>query len=430
MATDTDREIRSGPLGTTSNGSGMSRPAVSRPRRVTLLGPLLLVLSVGLLGFNLWWYWRESRPLPDLKTLSDWVGKGEYDRAEPALQEHLRRSPNSGEVRTVLARVLAARNDLLGCARQLHEVPPWWPTMADALYRAGQAYLMVDRAKDAEAVWQAVIERDPLHPRPPEIFHDTCLELLKLYSTEDRWEDAAVVIWRAYEEANPVDHPILLSMRLRSELERVAPAEAIVPLERYVAADPTDWEAIRALARVELALGRREDAERHFQACLKGQPENPRAWRDYLNMLNEAGDQEALESVLKRVPLGAEGEPDIWKLRGSLKEKARDWAGAAADYRKALELNPYARGCHYRLAAVEQRLGNAEEAGRYRTQADGLRDAQVKLRPAYAAFLDALARRNPEGPDLPTSLRQLAAICETLGWARLAVACNELANAS
>jgi len=28
-----------------------------------------------------------------------------------------------------------------------------------------------------------------------------------------RWEDAYVVIWRAYEEASPVDHPTLLSTR-------------------------------------------------------------------------------------------------------------------------------------------------------------------------------------------------------------------------
>jgi tetratricopeptide (TPR) repeat protein len=329
-----------------------------------------------------------------------------------------------------MARVLGARNDLAGCARELHQVPSWWPGKADSLYREGQAHLMIDRARDAEAAWLAVIEEDPLHPRPSGIFHDACLELLKLYSTEDRWEDAYVVIWRAYEEASPVDHPTLLSMRLRSELERVAPAEAVVRLERYVAADPADWEALRALARAELALGRREDAREHFEACLKAQPENPRLWRDYLNMLSDLGDSEGLESGLRKMPPAAEVEPDIWKLRGNLEEKARDWPGAAASYRKALEINPYARGCHYRLAVVEQRLGHVDEANRYRKQADELRDAQTKLRSAYAAFVDAMAKRNPQGPDLPTSLRSLASICETLGWARVAEACNELADSS
>jgi tetratricopeptide (TPR) repeat protein len=330
----------------------------------------------------------------------------------------------------ILARLLGARDDLLGCARQLHQVAFWWPTKADALYREGQAYLMIDRAKDAETAWLAVTNRDPLHPATSEIFHDASLELLKLYSNEDRWEDAYVIIWRAYQEASPADHPILLSMRLRSELERVAPAESIVLLKRYVAADSTDWEALRALARAELALGRRDEADRDFRACLKGEPDNPRAWRDYLNMLSDQGDLSTLESALSIVPPAAESSADIWKLRGNLKEKDRDWAGAAQSYYKALQINPYARGCHYRLAMVEQRLGHVEQALRYRKQADEIRDAQIQLRPAYAAFLDAQAHRRATGPDLPTSLRRLASLCKTLGWARVAEACSQLANAS
>ena len=49
-------------------------------------------------------------------------------------------------------------------------------------------------------------------------------------------------------------------MRVRSELERVAPDETIKKLERYVAADPTDWEALRALAKAASALGRPAEA--------------------------------------------------------------------------------------------------------------------------------------------------------------------------
>ena len=59
-----------------------------------------------------------------------------------------------------------------------------------------------------------------------------------------------------------------------------------------------------------------------------------------------------------------------------------------------------------------------------------MREALAQLRSAYAAFLDAQANRNPGGPDLPASLRRLASLCETLGWARVAAACNELANSS
>lgn len=114
-------------------------------------------------------------------------------------------------------------------------------------------------------------------------------------------------------------------------------------------------------------------------------------------MLSDQGDLDALKTALGQVPPAAEGDPEIWKLRGTLKEKDRDWAGAAEDYTKALQINPYARGCHYRLAMVEQRLGHPEEAARYRKQADEIREAQAQLRPAYATFLDAQCIAIPVG---------------------------------
>ena len=166
MTTDIDRVT---PAAAAEPGRAGVRPSPLHRRRVAVIKPLTLVLAACLVGFNLWWYWRDTRPLPGLDTISGWIGKGQDDQAEPALREHLRRAPNDGEARMMMARLLGARNDLLGCARQLHEVPFWWPTKADALYREGQAYFMIDRAKDAEAAWLAVTNHDPLHPRPGDL---------------------------------------------------------------------------------------------------------------------------------------------------------------------------------------------------------------------------------------------------------------------
>ena len=101
--------------------------------------------------------------------------------------------------------------------------------------------------REAEAAWLALVKQNPPHAPPPAIFQDACLELLRLYAIEDRWEDAAPLIWNAYDQAAPADRALWLIIRLRSELERIAPSETIVPLRRYVAADPEDGEALRAL---------------------------------------------------------------------------------------------------------------------------------------------------------------------------------------
>ncbi len=109
--------------------------------------------------------------------------------------------------------------------------------------------MMIDRAQDAEAAWLELINDDPLHPVDPGLFHDACQELLQLYAIEDRWEDAYPVIWTAYDRGDPSDRPVMLTMRMRPELERITPKESITVLKRYVTAAADDWEASRLGAR-------------------------------------------------------------------------------------------------------------------------------------------------------------------------------------
>jgi len=351
----------------------------------------------------------------------------QYPQAETALREQLRRSPHNVDARMLLARVLAARGDAIGCARQLHEVPYWSPSKAEALYREGQSYIMIDRAKDAEAAWLELIKDDPLHPVSPDLFHDACRELLKLYAIEDRWEDAYPVMWTAYDRAAPVDRPVLLAMRMRPELERITPKESIALLQRYVAAAADDWEAMRALARAELALGLDADAAHHFQSCLEAHPNDVRAWRDYLAMLLEQGDLDAYLALLEKAPPSAESEPETWMYRGVAREKAGDWQTAALHFRKAIELNPTAPKYYYRLAMAEERLGSREQAAAHRARTKELNEARSQLPAAYADYFAALNANRPHAPDLAAACKHLATICDTLGWSRAAQAWTRLA---
>jgi tetratricopeptide (TPR) repeat protein len=389
-------------------------------------------LSSGLVGFNAWWYWRDTRPVADPRTIEGWIGRGEYARAESALRERLRRAPHDGGLRMSLARALAARGDLLGCARELREVPYWWPQRAEALFRSAQAFLMADRARDAEAALLAILDADALHPPDPGLYHDASQELLKIYATEDRWEDAYPVIWKAYDHAAPPDRPLMLTMRLRCELERVSPNETLKSLRRYVAADPSDFEALRAMANAELAVGQRAEALRHMEACVSGRPDDPRAWRDYLTMLQSTGEQAAFEEALARVPPSADSEPEIWMFRGQVKERQGDPSGAAGDYRQALDLNPNLVNAHYRLAMIEGRLGHREQAAPHRKRWDRLREARAQLRQASAEYrtaLDAASAASPKPSaiaDLRAATRRLGSVCENLGWARAVQACNQI----
>jgi tetratricopeptide (TPR) repeat protein len=390
-----------------------------------LVGACVIVI---LSGFNVWCYWRDTRTLPHLKTVADWIRGEQYFRAETVLREHLRRSPQNGEARMMLARALAGRGDLLGCAGQLHQVPFWWPRKAEALLREGQSYLKIDRAKDAEAVWLNAIRDDPLHPISPDLLHDICQELLKLYAIEDRWEDAYPVMWTAYDHASPAEYPVLLAMRIRPELERVAPEESIEILRRYVAAAADDWEALRALARAEKAMGNPDEATRLFQACQKGSPDNVRAWHDNLAMFIEQGNPDAFLALLEKAPRSAEDEHETWMFRAVASESAQDLQAAAKYFRKAIELNPFVAKYHYRLSMVEQRLGHHEEARALRARTKEMNEARAQLPSAYSDYFAARDRTDGVA-ELAAACEHLASICQTLGWSRAAQGWGRLAIA-
>ena len=123
-----------------------------RPRRVRIngrgwIGKLCFwILTVALLGLNVWWSW-DNRPLDSLTTISGWIDQSRLADAEREARRWLRRSPHHGEARILLSRALAAKGDFLGSADQLHTVPLWWPTKGEILFAEGQSYLKADRAQ-------------------------------------------------------------------------------------------------------------------------------------------------------------------------------------------------------------------------------------------------------------------------------------------
>jgi tetratricopeptide (TPR) repeat protein len=414
-------------MSTSSITAAKKMPTSSARAGFPWLKSFLFVLTIGVLGYNGYTYWRLSQPLTNLRTISGWIASNRAADAEKALKDRLERNPNDDESRIMYARALGARKDLLGCARELHKVPAWSPQKTEALYHEGNTYSILNRAKDAEAAWLEVIKDNPLHPPNPQLFHDAAAELMQLYAFEDRWDDAFVVLWRSFDEALPDDRPTLLSWRIRSELERMAHSESIKKIKLYVEADPKDWEALRALAGAESALGQTDDAKRHYQACLKGRPDDGRAWRDYLTMLYTIGDQELWRAELDRVPIAAEKEGEIWKFRGIVKEKAGDLAGAASDYRTAIEKNPYIVEYHYRLSMIGDRLGKQAEADEQKLKTKQLREARADLRVVFGDFYKA---QNEGSKTLPAETAKLATTCRVLGFTRAADEFARLAQAS
>jgi Flp pilus assembly protein TadD len=410
-------------------------PAPPRPagraarvaRRAFALRAAGWALALGLLGLNAWVAWRDIRPVADIATITRWVNQGGYVEAEAALGERLRRSPHDGAALSLLARVQAARGDSLACARTLHRVPFWWPGKGTLLFMEAQAFKSVDRMGDAESAWNGLVEFDPLHPTPDALTAKAVLELLELYALEERWDEARRLIWSAYDHAEPTDRPQLLLMRMRTELERIAPAVSVVKLRRFHAAAPEDREALRALALAEHANGRAPEALRLIRAYLESWPDDPRGWRDYLKVLHEQGDADGMEQALVQAPAPAADDPGVVRYRAIVAERRGDWGGAAGTYRALVEKQPSNSELLFRLAAVEERLGEREPARKHRDQSKAIRDARADLSQAFESYKEAARAEPPEPKALAPTVGRLRSICETLGWKRDADAWAALA---
>jgi Flp pilus assembly protein TadD len=397
------------------------RPESPPSARRRLVGVAFWAAVLGLLALDGWRLWDDRPPVP-LRTVQDWTAKGRVEDAERELKRQTRKSPSDGAAWMALARSEAARKDYAACAETLRHVPFWHANRAEALFLEGQAWKLIDRARNAELAWEALVADDPLHPVNPRYFSGAARELIAHYVVKGRLDEARRVLWQAYEATDPVERPDVLLMRLRAELERVAHEEAVEVLRRYAAADPTDWEARRALAVEEQHAGRPEEADRQIAACLKARPNDPWVWRSHLEILHLRGDRETPRDVLARAPISTEGDPEVWKHRGLDRFRAGEFGAASEAFEKAVELNPTEGEYAYLLGMADQRLGRRAQAAEHLKRSRRLREAFEKLHEAFASYQEVASRSSAGDPAFRTVVERIASLCDEVGWSREAVA--------
>jgi tetratricopeptide (TPR) repeat protein len=397
-------------------------PSAAARARSVLAGLGVWGLVLALIGLNAWWWSIDRAPPESMATIEGWIRMNRDDEAERALRTILRRSPSHGEARMALARLLGKREDYLGCARELHEVPDWWPTKPDALFLEGQAYKLAHRARNAEAAWAACLDDDPLHPKPLRLIYSASREVVGIYILQMRLDEARAALMATHDLADPADRPGILVLRMEAELNRIHPDEAVKSLRQHIRADPDDWQSRRALAQELQLTGDDDGADRHILACLDARPDDPDAWRTLLEILHQRGDRDRFQQSVARLPDSLDADPELWKYRGLARAWDDDLEGASDAFAEAVRLAPFEPEYHYRLAINEGRLGNRERAELHRGRHEELKEAQGLLREALDTYLDAADELTPDDPEFRAAVERLAVLCEELGWRREAEA--------
>ena len=134
---------------------------------------------------------------------------------------------------------------------------------------------------------------------------------------------------------------VLIADLFESQDEFALAGEALAAVPRD---HPTFYSAEIARAGVLLASGRDEAAVEVLQALTRTEAERPEVWAAYADALRQLERHaDAVAAYDRAIALDGGAEADVWfwfYARGISREQTDDWAGAEADLRRALELNP------------------------------------------------------------------------------------------
>jgi tetratricopeptide (TPR) repeat protein len=160
---------------------------------------------------------------------------------------------------------------------------------------------------------------------------------------------------------------------LAARLARVAnDFEAALSLLARAIATPPQREVFLEKARTLDQAGLRPQARQAWQAILDVIPENVEAAARLGRLAWEDSDHATAASLLERAVQG-EAPASVWFDLGLVREDLRDHDGAAAAYRKAIEIRPDYAEATLNLGVVLQDSGDLDGAMRAYAQAYRLR---------------------------------------------------------
>ncbi|MHC1769187.1 MAG: tetratricopeptide repeat protein [Verrucomicrobiia bacterium] len=145
-------------------------------------------------------------------------------------------------------------------------------------------------------------------------------------------------------------------------------AEATKNLEKCLELNPNQADAYEILGRIAYEKAQLEEAVRLCNEALKRGPPNP----DLLNQLGRAymdlgRTEEAVATLEKAVKLPRPTSESSYLL-GQARLQARQYAGAKESFQRAIALLPDHTQAFFGLYTACMRLGQTEEAARYREQ--------------------------------------------------------------
>jgi predicted O-linked N-acetylglucosamine transferase (SPINDLY family) len=152
------------------------------------------------------------------------------------------------------------------------------------------------------------------------------------------------------------------------------------------------FDAVLADAMNRYRSGAAAEAETLFRRCLQLKPDHPTALRGLAAILFANGKREQSARLLERAVEGAPDNPEAWHNLGSAYASLRRFDEAVTAFHRAIELNPAQADQYYDLGRVLRAAGRDEEALPIFALAVGAAPQEVRYERALGDCLRALNR--------------------------------------
>jgi len=388
----------------TPGGLAASTGGPGRPTR-RLVPALLLAALVGTVGLGVW-IWQPWVPDTHLG-VEQAIKKRQFSLAEAGAEKLTRTDPRDTRAWLLLARARTATKDMAGAVEALRKIPDFSLHKPDALYFEAKSLLEMHRGRDAEQAFRKCVAKSAAGSG---IQVNAQIELLAIFAMEERWEEFKEMFWQLYPQMSGQETVTALTMRMRSEFEQTKPELSIEFLSQFVAADPSDANALAGLAAAQDQLGNLSEALKLYQQASELDPKNLDLRDRYLGALLRHGDMETLKTEVEALPQAAHERAAIMKIRAIMAQNAGAFDDAASLLDKYLQIRPDDSEAVHRIGQVLLRLGRKDEAAKWTEARNELNAGRDKLREAWNDFADRYeSDPNNVSADL---LRQLGKACK------------------
>jgi thioredoxin-like negative regulator of GroEL len=320
-------------------------------RWVISLGVAITLATIGILGFRTWSI-RSS-----LRRAERACAIGQWSLATRILSPLLDREPGNLDAHLLMARAQFGSGEWHAGLEHLRQIPESSPFFVEAKFYEGSAMLELDRGAQAERAFRECLRLDPESIPARQ-------RLVTLFLWEDRRVEARQLAWEVYERAPPEHRAAALGQVFRVDYAEFPVELRRTRLERFVALNPHDWDAMAALANLYSSSSdpsMRGRAAPMLREALQQQPDNVAA-RIALVTAAIGEDHDEAKHLVDTWPADPRDERYV-VARGMVQQECDlDFIKAADSFRRVLETHPDNWRVRGRFAVCLRMLDQPEQA--------------------------------------------------------------------